>query len=227
MRAELQQSLRRRSQCGAVLAQSVNGVLDPRAVPPVSHLLWRLGGMRDSLGGQECVVVVHVGLKHLVAANPDSVVGHERRLVGFNEARRQAIVSLEVGVRPIVIRGARTELVVAGHVRGEVPGCRRREEVRVLQEQILPADAGLGEADQPVLLVSRHCEVLRHPRHEVFGDEGLVLEVRVVGIVRVPGIDGEGRLNDRQVVPVLRVEAAQRLEPVAEDGSQLGSTGRT
>ena len=47
---------------------------------------------------------------------------------------------------------------------------------------------------------------VRHPRHEILGHERFVLGGRVVGIVRVPGLDPERRLDDGQVVLILCIE---------------------
>ena len=48
------------------------------------------------------------------------------------------------------------------------------------------------------------------------------MKVGVVRIVRVPGIIGERRLDDREVVLILRVQGPQRVDSVPEDAARLG-----
>ena len=63
-------------------------------------------------------------------------------------------------------------------------------------------------------------QVLLHPRHQFFSHESLILDIRVHGIIRVPGVDPECRLDDRQVVLVLRIERAHGFQPVPEAVTQ-------
>ena len=55
---------------------------------------------------------------------------------------------------------------------------------------------------------------LLHPGHYFFGQESFILDIGVHGVIGVPGVDPEGRLDDRQVILVLRVGPAQGFQSV-------------
>ena len=78
--------------------------------------------MEDALRRQRGVIVSDVGLEAVISADPDSVLGSERFLMGVEERRSQAIVGLEIRVGAVHVDGALAELVVGGHVGREIPG---------------------------------------------------------------------------------------------------------
>ena len=78
----------------------------------------------------------------------------------------------------------------------------------------MASDSGLREPDEPVLLAARRSQVLVHPRHQLGRHKGLVLEVGVIGVVRVPRLVLKGWLDDGQVVLVLGVRCLQGTQAV-------------
>ena len=95
-----------------------------------------------------------------VAAQPDAVLGHERRAVGGHERLAELVVVGKIGFGTVVRGRARAVVVVRRHVGREIPGGGHGEQVWVLEEQVLASVAGLGEPDQPVLLGARGGQVV-------------------------------------------------------------------
>ena len=90
----------------------------------------------------------------------------------------------------------------------------------MLEDQVLRAQPGLREAEQPVLLFPVVARLF-----VTHGTRWLAMNVSYwspgsVGLFGVPGLDRERRLDDREVVLVLRVEPEQRLDSVAKRGAQ-------
>jgi len=93
-----------RGQVEAVLVEGGHRRRHPATVPSVGHQYRRAVRMQDPLRGQQRIVIRDVGLEDVVAADPDPVRAHERRLTRIDETPRQTIVAQRDGSRaPFVL----------------------------------------------------------------------------------------------------------------------------